>query len=413
MARWLKQSTSVDVPIGPFLDATDGVTPETGLTITQPDIRLKKNGGAWAQKAAAQTLSHEENGFYEVTLDATDTNTLGLMRLAVFESGAAPVWEDFLVVPANVWDSYFSTDLLQVDATQWLGSAIATPTVAGVPEVDVTHWIGTAAATPTVAGVPEVDITHFGGAAGTFASGRPEVNTSHVAGNTTAATILSRIYGGAAVTGTADSGTTTTMVDAALTQADSGYWTGGWIVFTSGNISGQCRRIVSFVPGTDTVNFFPATTQAVSTQNYVIIPSTNAADDVWEAATADYASVGTFGEALDLNSIADAVWDELTAAHNGGSGVAGSFGELVISTENVTAGLPDAGAISTAVWSEALDGSTTAAESMRLQNSALGGKASGLGTTTVVFRDINDTKNRISATVDVDGNRSAVTLDLT
>lgn len=111
--RWIKQSTSVDVPIGPFVDATDGITAETGLTLTQPDIRLKKNGGAWAQKNAAQTLSHEENGFYEVTLDSTDTNTLGLLRLAVFETGAMPVWEDFLVVPANVYESL-------VSGTEWL-----------------------------------------------------------------------------------------------------------------------------------------------------------------------------------------------------------------------------------------------------------------------------------------------------
>ena len=113
MARWLKQSTSVDVPIGPFLDSTDGITAETALTITQPDIRLKKNGGAWAQKNAAQTLSHEENGFYEVTLDATDTGTLGLLRLAVFETGACPVWEDFIVLPANVYESL-------VTGTEWL-----------------------------------------------------------------------------------------------------------------------------------------------------------------------------------------------------------------------------------------------------------------------------------------------------
>lgn len=103
--RYLKLSTSVDLPIGPFLDATDGVTAETALTLTQPDIRLKKGAAAWGQKAAAQTLTHEENGFYEVTLDATDTNTLGPMRLAVFETGAAPVFEDFTVVPANVYDS--------------------------------------------------------------------------------------------------------------------------------------------------------------------------------------------------------------------------------------------------------------------------------------------------------------------
>ena len=113
--RYLRQSTSVDVPIGPFLDEVDSRTPETALTITQPDIRLKKNGANWAQKNAAQTLSHEENGFYEVTLDATDTGTLGLLRLAVFESGALPVWEDFMVVTANVYDSLFSTDVLVVD----------------------------------------------------------------------------------------------------------------------------------------------------------------------------------------------------------------------------------------------------------------------------------------------------------
>lgn len=52
-----------------------------------------------------------------------------------------------------------------VNVTKWLGTAAATPTVAGVPEVDVTHWIGTACATPTTAGVPEVDVTFWRGSA--------------------------------------------------------------------------------------------------------------------------------------------------------------------------------------------------------------------------------------------------------
>lgn len=116
--RFLRQSTSVDVPIGPMLDETDGRTAETALTITQPDIRLKKNGANWAQKNAAQTLTHEENGYYEVTLDATDTNTVGLLRLAVNESGALPIWEDFMVLPANVYDSLIGgSDTLDVQVT--------------------------------------------------------------------------------------------------------------------------------------------------------------------------------------------------------------------------------------------------------------------------------------------------------
>lgn len=53
----------------------------------------------------------------------------------------------------------------------------------------------------------------------------------------------------------------------------------------------------------------------------------------------------------------------------------------------------------------------TLRQAQRIMLSALAGKASGLATTTAVFRDVTDTKNRISATVDADGNRSAVTLD--
>lgn len=115
---WLKQSTAVDVMLGPFLDSADGNTVESGLTITQPDIRLSKNGGAFAQKSAAQTLAHGENGWYPANLSTTDTDTLGILIVAVHESGALPAWREFLVVPANIYDSFFSTDFLQVDLTQ-------------------------------------------------------------------------------------------------------------------------------------------------------------------------------------------------------------------------------------------------------------------------------------------------------
>lgn len=119
--RFLKQSTSVDVGIGPFLDETDGKTAETALTITQPDIRLKKNGGAWAQKAAAQTLTHEENGWYELTLDATDTDTVGQLLVAIHEAGALPVWEYFQVVEEVIYDALFAAS-----ANAFTGAAGAT-----------------------------------------------------------------------------------------------------------------------------------------------------------------------------------------------------------------------------------------------------------------------------------------------
>ena len=60
-----------------------------------------------------------------------------------------------------------------------------------------------------------------------------------------------------------------------------------------------------------------------------------------------------------------------------------------------------------------LETGLTVRQYFRLAASALFGKASGLGTTTAVFRDFGDTKNRISATVDANGNRSAITRDAT
>ena len=48
---------------------------------------------------------------------------------------------------------------------------------------------------------------------------------------------------------------------------------------------------------------------------------------------------------------------------------------------------------------------------LRLAGSSLFGKASGLATTTANYRDISDTKERIIATVDDNGNRTTVLLD--
>ena len=115
---YLKQSTSVTVVLGPFLDDTDGKTAETGLTLSQADIRLSKNAGTFAQKNDSGSASHMEAGYYACSLNTTDTNTLGHLRIAVAESGALPVWRDFLILPANVYDSLLSTDKLQVHAVE-------------------------------------------------------------------------------------------------------------------------------------------------------------------------------------------------------------------------------------------------------------------------------------------------------
>jgi hypothetical protein len=55
----------------------------------------------------------------------------------------------------------------------------------------------------------------------------------------------------------------------------------------------------------------------------------------------------------------------------------------------------------------------TIEETLKLCLAALAGKLSGAGTATILIRAADDSKNRITATVDSNGNRSAITLDTT
>jgi hypothetical protein len=125
VAQWLKQSTATTIKMGPFCDDTDGKTAETGLTIARANIRLTKNGGAFAQTHNSAGATHDENGYYGIPLDTTDTDTLGRLRVAISASGALPVWQDFIVVSANIFDSLVGgTDLLDTNLVQILGTAL-------------------------------------------------------------------------------------------------------------------------------------------------------------------------------------------------------------------------------------------------------------------------------------------------
>ena len=117
----LEQSSTPTILIGPFLDAGDGNTVEDALTIAQADVRLSKNAGNMAQKSEATSCTHDELGYYTCPLNATDTGTLGRLKLMVHESGALPVWHEFLVVPSNVYDSL-------VGGTDYLDTEIAVMT---------------------------------------------------------------------------------------------------------------------------------------------------------------------------------------------------------------------------------------------------------------------------------------------
>lgn len=99
---------------------------------------------------------------------------------------------------------------------------------------------------------------------------------------------------------------------------------------------------------------------------------------------------------FSADNLARAVWDALAASYN----TAGTMGEKMNSAGS--AGNP---------WTEEIEPGFTAEEILRIIASVIAGKVSGAGTGTEVFRDITDTKDRVTSTVDDDGNRTAVTVD--
>lgn len=107
----LKQSTSQIIRFGPFLDATDGVTPEVALTIAQADMQLSKDGAAFAQKNAAGNAVHDVDGWYSVTLDKTDADTLAILEFQVNVAGALPVFKTFNVIRQDAYDVKYGQGL--------------------------------------------------------------------------------------------------------------------------------------------------------------------------------------------------------------------------------------------------------------------------------------------------------------
>lgn len=123
MSRPLKQSTAVTVIIGPFIDDTDGKTLETGLTVTSMTADLFKDDATEVSititaSGGSNDCVHVAQGLYSLELTTTDTNTLGYLRLMVSISGALPVWEDFVVLPANVYDTMYGSEKFDVNVAE-------------------------------------------------------------------------------------------------------------------------------------------------------------------------------------------------------------------------------------------------------------------------------------------------------
>ena len=112
MTQVLRQSTQVIVRIGPFCDVTDGFTPETGITLGAADEAeaLRAAGAATLDISAATWAAVTgADGWYNLTLDTTATNTVGTLDIVVNDDSVClPVFARFQVIEEAVFDAMYA-----------------------------------------------------------------------------------------------------------------------------------------------------------------------------------------------------------------------------------------------------------------------------------------------------------------
>ena len=328
MTIHLKEATaSQEVPLGHFVDDSDGVTAMTGLTIANTDIKVWKTGATTLANKNSGGATHISGGIYYCVLDATDTNTVGPLVLFVAVSGALAVRVECEVLPANVFDARYGADLLDVNVSQ------------------------------------------FGNSNGTFSGGRPEVNTSHAAGTAwnsgaigastlaadtlTAAKVASDV--GTEI-GTAVWATTTralTVLDEDSTTLDLDATIRAAVGLASANLDTQLSTIDDFLDTevaaikakTDNLPSDPADASDIAaafgtvngtlstlggyidTEVAAIKAVTDKLDDTLEDDGGTYRFTANAleeapsgGSAPSAADIADAVWEEALSDHSGTSG---------------------------------------------------------------------------------------------
>ena len=280
---FLRQSTAQTIRFGPCLDKTDGVTEETALTLAQADMRLSKDGGAFAQKSAAGNATHDSDGWYSTALSTTDTATVGELILNVHQpANMLPVWMRFYVVEEEVYD-----DLFAASAVGYL---------------------------KPVTGGNDLDVT---------ATGAAGIDWGNIENPTTAVDL---------------SGTDIQLVDTCTVNTDMVGTNSALLAASAPANFGDLSIVVT----TGLVNITQAAADKVwSTAARILTASTNfndiAAGDVWAVDATTQQTQGTFGQAIG-DPIADTstIWGlantnldaTITSRHASGAAVASVSGNV-------------------------------------------------------------------------------------
>lgn len=374
----------------------DLVTGATGL-----DSEVSKDGGTFADCTNEATEIATSSGIYYLDLTSTEMNA---DTVAVIVKSSAKTF-----------------------------AIVMYPEEAGDMRSDVTHWNGTAVSTPATAGIPDVNVKNIDNDAAsasgtvTFPNATLASTTNITAGTITTATNVTTVNGLAANVITAASINTGAItsakfaagaIDAAAIATDA--------VDADALAGDAATEIATAV--------WAAVTRTLTANTNLNDPTAAAiADAVWDEARSGHVTAGSFGEgvlvqtvnanALNTNSFSTGCISAAAIAANaiGATELAADAVTEIVdgvwanATRTLTAdtniNYPSAATVAAAVMAAGDIDGYTLEQFGKLCLAALVGKLSGAATTTNTVRAADDSKDRITATVDADGNRTAVTLD--
>jgi hypothetical protein len=393
-------------------------------------MQLSKDGGAFAQKNAIGNATHDTDGWYSTTLDATDTATVGILILQVNVTGALPVWHEYYVVEEAVYDALYAAN----------APGYLQPTTAG-RTVDVTtggavgiDWANVENPTTTVdlsstsislcdTTTTNTDMRGTDGAntvtppaVGDIADAVWDEDISKAEHNVAKSAAKTLRHSGdiTQIDGMIDDvSPTTTGFDTNLTQVD-GYFRDQILIFTAGAANeGVGTAIKSYVNANGRITFDTLDGLAVTPTNgdeFVIFashthPISQVADGVWDEAQAGHTTAGTFGKYLDTEVSA-----EVTVATNNdktGYSISGTKTTLDVlndvSAPEVNAEVVDVLTVDTFPEVSGVPGATSTILDKLSWLFSLGRNKITQTSTTQTVRDDTDTSDVATSTVSDDG----------
>jgi hypothetical protein len=393
MSVSIPQSTAYVAVFKAYL-ASDHATEATGKTIA---ITISKAGGAFGNPAAGATNATEiSSGWYKVSLGTGDTDTLGIIAIrgAVATIDDVGIWYNVVSATtggATNLDAAITTRMATYTQPTGFLAATFPTTVASTTNITA-GTITTATNVTTVNGLAAGVITNASIA-------NNAINDAKVDSDVTIASVTGTIGGltAAALKDFFDTDSTTTYGSAV---------SGSVVKEIADNAAG------SGGPSAATI-----------------------AAAVWDLDATGHQTTGTFGQAIgDPGADTDTIWALVNAnldATVSSRSTQTSVDDLPTNAELATAlgtaddavlaaiaalTIPSANANADALLdrADAIETGLTPRQAMRISAAADGGKLSGGATTTNTIRNaVADSKDRIIATVDADGNRTAITYDLT